>query len=227
MYTAALTAFAILVIGNYLLKSAAPDGSIQASSSARGQSRRARALSLAADNNPGGDASKSARALGATEVSNQLASMLGLPSLSDPVEKEVSAVRVLIGNMEEIKRKLSLSELFSFENDYYGQLIKVVETFQGEIDHFDGSSALLVFGRLLQLDDHRESARGAAFAARKFLQGDFSSSLPSDLKAKVKVALSSGRAIAGPVGMDYRKVYTVFGGPIEELSSLLEEAEEG
>ena len=223
MYAAALTAFVILVVGHFMLKAAAvpvlPDGVPKGA--------RARAKAMSIDESSKSESNPTAGSPSASDVSDQLASLLGLPSLSSPVEKELAALRVSITNIDEIKAKLSLGELFAFENAYYGKLIKVVETFQGEIDHFDGTSALLVFGRLLKLDDHHGEARGAAFATRRLILNELEETLPKDVKPQVKVALAAGMAIAGPVGMDYRKVYTVFGGPVDLLPALLAKANDG
>ena len=223
MYTAALTAFVILVVGHFMLKSTA----VPALPEGLPKSTRARAKALSLDGSEKCEAKQSAGSPSAADVSDQLASLLGLPSLSSPIEKELAALRVTITNIDEIKAKLSLSKLFAFENAYYGKLIKVVETFQGEIDHFDGTSALLVFGRLLKLDDHHGEARGAAFATRRLVTNELDDTLPKGVKPQVKVALAAGKAIAGPVGMDIRKVYTVFGGPVDELPGLLARAKDG
>jgi len=207
MYAAGLTALLILGIGYFLV---------------RGQVR-------VASNKETPKADKGAG--GSKELSRELGALLGCPSLRDPMLKEVSVVKVSIVGYEALVSTLGLFELFDFENNFYALITRVAEVYQGEIDRFDGQTATLIFGRILQLDDHRLSAQRAVFGLKKVLIAKLDECVAEasigELNLDFALTVAAGQVVAGPVGVDYRKVYTAFGGPVVEAERLLKIARGG
>ena len=156
-----------------------------------------------------------------------MGAFLGLPSLSRPHTREVSLVAVRVVDYDGLVARLDLAALFTFENAFYGQVTKVAETWQGEIDRFDGASVLLAFGRILDLEDHRAAARDAAVALLRSLPDRLGGVVATGAAPQVAVALTAGEVVTGPVGVDYRKVFTVFGPPVSEVGHLLVRAGAG
>jgi class 3 adenylate cyclase len=160
--------------------------------------------------------------------------------MAKPLKKTLSVVRIDISNLSDLKNNLSPSSFFMVMDLFYSQLITAAETFQGEINHFDGHWALLAFGRILILDDHRTSAINAANAMNTLIDdikelyeakandgGVFDSGLSSDIEhskyipLEIKVAVATGTVIAGPIGKDIRQIFTLFGGPVDKVEELV------
>jgi class 3 adenylate cyclase len=175
-----------------------------------------------------------------------LAALFGFGAMTKPLQKTLSVVRIDISNLSDLKENLSPSSFFTMMDLFYSQLITAAETFQGEINHFDGHWALLAFGRILILDDHRTSAINAANAMNtlvgdikdlyeaKAVDGEVSySGLASDsehsqyIPIKIKVAVATGTVIAGPIGKDIRQIFTLFGGPVDKVEELVMDAAAG
>lgn len=156
-----------------------------------------------------------------------MGALLGLPTLSRPHTREVSLVAVRVVDHDALVARLELPALFAFENAFYGQVTKVAETWQGEIDRFDGASVLLAFNRILDLPDHRAAARDAAVALLRSLPDRLGGAVARGAAPQVAVALTAGEVVTGPVGVDYRKVFTVFGPPVSEVGRLVAKARAG
>ena len=166
--------------------------------------------------------------------------------MAKPLEKTLSVVRIDISNLTRLKKELSPRSFFSMMDLFYTQLITAAETFQGEINHFDGHWALLAFGRILIVDDHRQSAINAGnamatliddieeqYLAKAVNKCESDSGLCSNneyspyIPFEIKVAVATGTVIAGPLGKDVRQIFTLFGGPVDKVEQLINNATPG
>ena len=145
-----------------------------------------------------------------------MGAIFGLPSLTKPHVKEISLVLVRLHDYDDLVSRVDLETLFRLEDAFYSQLIKVAEAWQGEVDRFDGQSVLLAFGRILEVEDHREHAREAARALLRSLPDALCAVTCRNFAPAATVVVTAGTVIIGPVGVDYRKVFTVFGPVVNE-----------
>ena len=160
----------------------------------------------------------------ATGTISDLATLFGVGQGSGPIERDLSVVRVDITNLNDLRKNLSPQAYFKVMDFFYSQLLTCVETFQGEINHFDGQWALLAFGRILILDNHGQSAENAAQALPQLIteiedlfSGDESLVDETYIPLEIKVAFASGTVMAGTLGKDMRQMFTMFGGPVDEV----------
>jgi adenylate cyclase len=109
------------------------------------------------------------------------------------------------------------TEVMGLLNQFFAEVVDVVEGHGGWINKFEGDAALAVFGAPT---DH-EDAAGAALAAARALaarleRGD----LERGDAIRAGIGVSAGEAVAGNIGVARRYEYTVIGDPVNEASRL-------
>ncbi|MBI4963994.1 MAG: FHA domain-containing protein [Desulfomonile tiedjei] len=95
---------------------------------------------------------------------------------------------------------------------------------QGTLDKFIGDAAMAIFGAPLQQEDAPVRAIRSALRIREVLSEDVSS-LPFDLRFRVRYGINTGPAIVGNFGSDERMDYTVLGHAVNVASRISQSAE--
>lgn len=109
-------------------------------------------------------------------------------------------------------------EVVALLNEFFAEVVDVVERCGGWINKFEGDAALAIFGAPIELAGKEESALRAARELAVRLRA-----LP-ELQAAIGVA--AGEAVAGHVGAERRFEYTVIGDPVNEAARLCELAKQ-
>ena len=130
-------------------------------------------------------------------------------------EREVAVIFVDLVGSTELASERPPTEVVSLLNEFFGEVIEVVEDAGGSINKFMGDAALGVFGAPIPHDD---AATCALRAARKLAE-KLPGAVP-DLEAGIGV--SAGMAVAGNIGSETRYEYTVIGDPVNEAARLCE-----
>lgn len=103
-------------------------------------------------------------------------------------------------------------EVVALLNEFFAEVVDVVERCGGWINKFEGDAALAIFGAPIELPQKEEQALRAARELALRLRA-----LP-ELEAAIGVA--AGEAVAGHVGAERRFEYTVIGDPVNEAARL-------
>ena len=104
------------------------------------------------------------------------------------------------------------TEVMGLLNQFFAEVVDVVEGHGGWINKFEGDAALAVFGAPTDHDD----AAGAALAAARAL----AARLERADAVRAGIGVSAGEAVAGNIGVARRYEYTVIGDPVNEASRL-------
>jgi len=105
-------------------------------------------------------------------------------------------------------------------NAFFGAIVTAAGAEGGFVNQFQGDGALCVFGAPDELPDHASRGLSAAARLRREIErlGD---TYPSFDAA---IGLSTGSVVAGEVGTEDRREYTVIGDPVNEAARLCDEA---
>jgi adenylate cyclase len=110
------------------------------------------------------------------------------------------------------------SEVAATLNEFFRAMTDVIFDHQGTLDKFIGDAILAVFGAPFEQDDHALNAVHAAIAMRQAL-ADLNSRRP-DRPLNMRIAIHSGRALAGDIGSPKRREFTVLGDTVNTTSRL-------
>jgi adenylate cyclase len=110
------------------------------------------------------------------------------------------------------------TEVMGHLNQFFAEVVDVVESHGGWINKFEGDAALAVFGAPTDHDD----AAGAALAAARAL----ADRLEHGVAIRAGIGVSAGEAVAGNIGVARRYEYTVIGDPVNEAARLSDLAKE-
>ena len=134
-------------------------------------------------------------------------------------ELDVAVLFVDLVGSTRLAAERSPTEVVDTLNEFFGDVVDVVERRGGMVNKFEGDAALAVFGAPIPRDDAAACALAAARdLAQRLREGDH------ELEAGIGV--SAGRAVAGNVGAEKRFEYTVIGDPVNEASRLCELAKQ-
>ncbi len=101
------------------------------------------------------------------------------------------------------------SEVANFQNIVFGALIKIVRSHQGIVNQVLGDGIMAVFGAPLENETHVTDAVNAGLAMiEKTGQLANDGLIPS---IRVGIGIHTGKVIAGEVGNEYRKFYSLAG----------------
>ena len=109
-------------------------------------------------------------------------------------------------------------ELIEFLNDYFSYMVQPISNHQGVINKFIGDCIMAVFSPVFGLESHAEAAVNAALLMREALK-DFNSSGKYP-PIRHGIGIHTGFLIAGNVGSENRKEYTVIGDTVNVASRI-------
>jgi adenylate cyclase len=145
-----------------------------------------------------------------------------LASHTDPPSeiREVCVLFLDIRGFTAMTRKRPADETVSLLNDFFAEMIDIVDRNNGIINKFLGDGFLALFGA--PLEDPKAAANALA-AARAMLQAvDRWNKARPDKPLRVGIGIHLGEAVTGTVGSPQRKEYTVIGDTVN-LAARLEQ----
>jgi adenylate cyclase len=123
-----------------------------------------------------------------------------------------------------LAERLGARDTVSMLNDYFSEMVDVVQAHRGMLDKYIGDAIMAVFGAPFPSDDNAENAVAAAVQMiarlRVFNRDRTLRNLPS---IDIRVGVNTGEVVAGNIGSPKRVDYTVIGDSVN-LASRLEGA---
>ena len=138
-------------------------------------------------------------------------------------ERVVTVIFADIVGFTALTERLPAARVVELLNEFYRRMTRVIFSFGGTVDKFIGDSVMAVFGApYTKADDAVRAVRAALAMRREF--ADMIQTRPGDERCGIKLALNTGKVLAGTVGSDDRLEYTALGDPVNTASRLEESA---
>ncbi len=146
---------------------------------------------------------------------------------SDRVQKKFVCVMFLdIRGFTPFAEKLNPEELIAYQNKVFGFMIEIIDAHRGVINQFLGDGFMATFG--LQ-DEESADCDNAFAAAREIVEMVETKNQSGEIPhTRVGIGLHAGKVVAGNVGTDVRKQYSITGNTvitaarIEQLNKTLD-----
>ncbi len=136
----------------------------------------------------------------------------------EPRAVEGTILFVDIARFTTISEHLSPAEIVAMLNEYFSVLVAIIERFGGVVTQFQGDAVLATFNVPIADPDHAKRAIAAAREIRDAVARRVFCGQP----LQIRMGISTGQLIAGPVGAAERLSYTVHGDAVN-LASRLEQ----
>jgi class 3 adenylate cyclase len=150
------------------------------------------------------------RSLFGQQVSKEVADeMIGSETEIDSKIMDVTVMFLDIRDFTRFADSREPAEVAHFQNIVFGELIDIVRERQGIVSQILGDGIMAVFGAPVEIRDHLNNAVKAGYAMINRIQelGDTGKIPP----IKVGIGLNSGKVMAGNVGNEIRKFYSLAG----------------
>ncbi|MDX1701074.1 MAG: AAA family ATPase, partial [Melioribacteraceae bacterium] len=123
-----------------------------------------------------------------------------------------------ISNYNNILRNNDLEVSSILLNRFYDMFAKVIEKYAGRIDKNDNGKIRVFFGAPVASENSQKEAVNAAIEIRNNIDEiNSNQTIPIELK----IGIDSGTVIAGTIGTEGNKNYTVFGKPVNNVTQYL------
>lgn len=144
-----------------------------------------------------------------------------------PVRRERRKVSVLfvdIRGFTELSARMDTEEIYFLIDQALRRLASEVRRYGGTVDKFTGDGLMALFGAPEPLEQHALRAVGAAMSMQRVMQtyGE-ESQARHNLDLRIRIGINSGEVVAGEIGADHFRAYTVIGDTVN-LASRLEQA---
>lgn len=133
-------------------------------------------------------------------------------------EIETTVMFTDIRDFTPLSEKLSPHELIKFLNTYFSYMVKPIQEEKGVINKFLGDSIMAVFSPVFGVENHAEAALKAALKLRGALK-EFNE-IEEFPPIEHGVGIHTGNLIAGNIGAEERKEYTVIGDTVNIASRI-------
>lgn len=145
------------------------------------------------------------------QVSKQIVD--ALVSDSDYSRKiEVSIMFLDIRNFSAFAEKRDPEEVIAFQNNIFSPLIEIINNHNGIINQILGDGFMATFGAPVQDPKHAEKAMKAGLEIINKVKDLADKDIIPE--TKVGIGLHTGEVIAGNIGSDNRKQYSISGSPV-------------
>ncbi|MCP4157244.1 MAG: FHA domain-containing protein [bacterium] len=114
---------------------------------------------------------------------------------------------------------MSAVEIGVFLNNFFTEMSDIIFHHQGTLDKYIGDCIMAAFGVPFEIYSHAESAISAAMDMMAKLD-DINLQFADDEKVKIRIAISTGKLVAGEFGSPKRVDYTVLGNTVNIASRL-------
>lgn len=124
-----------------------------------------------------------------------------------------------IAGFTRLSAALSPEDIAKVLNVVFDALVPVLFAYEGTLDKFIGDCVMAVFGAPDELPDHAERAVRAGLKMIEAFN-DVASALVLPIKVQLRVAVHSGPLVAGEMGSEQRREYTVLGSTVNIASRI-------
>jgi class 3 adenylate cyclase/DNA-directed RNA polymerase subunit RPC12/RpoP len=138
--------------------------------------------------------------------------------------KNVTILFSDISGFTQMSEKLDPEEVIDLINSCFKKLTEIIYRYEGTVDKYMGDCIIALFGAPVAHEDDPERAVKAAMEIMETLDElKKSLSIPIDMH----VGLNTGLVVAGSIGSDLRKQYTVIGDAVNTASRIQGAAQPG
>ncbi len=117
--------------------------------------------------------------------------------------------------------KRSPEEVVEMLNEYFGVMVKIINSHGGVVDKFIGDAIMAVWGVPKSSDRDAHQAVRACLEMRKALEGLNERRIAREQPPiNIGMGLHAGHAISGTIGSDERMEYTVIGNTVNTASRI-------
>lgn len=141
-------------------------------------------------------------------------------------EREVTIVFADICGFTEVLGRLPGPKVVGLINEFYRRMTRVIFSFGGTVDKFIGDRVMALFGAPYGRPDDATRAIKAALAMRTEFQ-ELLQSQPKEAQCDIRIAIHTGKVLAGTIGSDARMEYTALGQAVNVAAHLGDTAEPG
>jgi class 3 adenylate cyclase len=122
--------------------------------------------------------------------------------------KNVTVMFTDISGFTQMSEKLDPEEVIDIINSCFNKLTEIIYRYEGTVDKYMGDCIIALFGAPVAHEDDPERAVKTAMEIIEALD-ELNKSLPFSIH--MHVGLNTGLVVAGSIGSDFRKQYTVIG----------------
>lgn len=165
----------------------------------------------------------------AQSVSAEVAELLLSGEISTGGElKEVTVLFSDIRGFTQITESMAARNVIEMLNEYFSLQIPCVDAYGGIVDKLVGDELFAVFGAPLDLEDDALAAVQSALAMRSALDPFNAARLQrSEKELSFGIGISTGAVVAGRLGTENRRNYTVLGNTVNVGARLCSSADPG
>jgi len=118
-----------------------------------------------------------------------------------------------------LSEKMSPTAVSLLLNDYLSRMTEVVFKYEGTLDKYIGDAIMAVFGAPLDMPDHAGQAIRTALEMRERLH-EWNAERREGPSLRFRIGINTGKAMAGEIGSENKKEYTVLGDTVNTASRL-------
>jgi adenylate cyclase len=133
--------------------------------------------------------------------------------------REVTVLFADIVGFTSMAEKMTPSAVSLLLNDYLSRMTEVIFKYEGTLDKYIGDAIMAVFGAPLDMADHPCRAIRAALEMRERLE-EWNAERREGPLVRFRIGINSGKVVAGEVGSENKKEYTVLGDTVNTASRL-------
>ncbi len=135
-------------------------------------------------------------------------------------EKEVVILFCDIKDFTSLAEKLKPKELIIIINKFFAEMLEIILANNGMLDKFIGDAMMVVFGIPESKSEDRQNALNVGIQMLQKLRSLNEESYFGSIELEITVGIHSGKVVAGNVGSDARKEYTVIGDSVNLASRI-------
>ncbi|MCI0415288.1 FHA domain-containing protein [bacterium] len=152
-------------------------------------------------------------------VVNRIISMSSTDSSIEAQELDVTVLFADIVGFTSMAENMEPHRVSLILNDYFTEMTDIIFSNDGTLDKFIGDAIMAIFGAPIPMEDHALRAVKTALEMKKRLQ-ELNEEKFTTVPIQIRIAINSGRVVAGDIGSPKRIEYTVLGNTVNVASRL-------
>jgi class 3 adenylate cyclase/tetratricopeptide (TPR) repeat protein len=151
-----------------------------------------------------------------------------LPPESEAERKQITVMFADMSGFTALSERTDAEEVRALVNQCFEALGKVITRYGGHIDKFIGDELMVLFGAPVAIEDHAARALHAALELReKFAAFNQAHVTLRANPLALHTGVNSGLVVAGDIGTEAKREYTVMGDPVNVAARLVAQAAPG